>query len=248
MRWYHQCQDTQPTSSRNWLRHLLHRMSQGESYMPPCRHPGQPTGYVSDRLRLHCLSGMKQIVMDFFFEDISPFRGDIDTPVLDFWWRLPWVSKPGWIPCLRALSPACKSWDSPLVRHLLVASMVAGCFGFLVTSTLGFKARVNCVLSRLCHPRFTSGATPADCIEVSMAAEPFWSTNLQTSIGGGSGQTRARTHDRPCRTMQSLRCIPLGHSGSADCDGVESTKHNDGIKQWCCEMSNNDDVKLLSVR
>ena len=23
------------------------------------------------------------------------------------WWRLPWVSKPGWIPHLRALSPAC---------------------------------------------------------------------------------------------------------------------------------------------
>ena len=22
------------------------------------------------------------------------------TPVLDFWWRLSWVSKPGWIPCM----------------------------------------------------------------------------------------------------------------------------------------------------
>ena len=26
-------------------------------------------------------------------------RGATDTPFLDFCWRLPWVSKPGWIPC-----------------------------------------------------------------------------------------------------------------------------------------------------
>ena len=26
------------------------------------------------------------------------FRGATDTPVLDFWWHLSWVSKPGWIP------------------------------------------------------------------------------------------------------------------------------------------------------
>ena len=35
-----------------------------------------------------------------FLEDISPFRGATDTPILDFWWRLPRVSKPGWIPSL----------------------------------------------------------------------------------------------------------------------------------------------------
>ena len=38
--------------------------------------------------------------------------------------------------------------------------------------------------------RFTSGVTPADCIEVSMAAKPFRSRYLQTcpsSIGGNSG-------------------------------------------------------------
>ena len=67
-----------------------------------------------------------------FLEDISPFRETTDTPVLDFWRRLPWVSKPGWIPHLHALLPACNK--------------------FL---------------------RFTSGATPADYIEVSMTAEPF---------------------------------------------------------------------------
>ena len=42
-------------------------------------------------------------------------------------------------------------------------------------SVLGFKARVDplaCFLASVIL-RFTSGATPADCMEVSMAAEPF---------------------------------------------------------------------------
>ena len=76
-----------------------------------------------------CLSVFK------FLEDINPFRGATDIPVLDFWWCLPWVSKPGWIPFV--------------------------CF-------------LACMILR-----FTSGAMPADCIEVSMAAEPFWSMYLQ---------------------------------------------------------------------
>ena len=37
---------------------------------------------------------------------MSNFCGATDTPVLDFWWHLPWVSKPGWIPCFCASSPA----------------------------------------------------------------------------------------------------------------------------------------------
>ena len=42
--------------------------------------------------------GESYLVVLFYFlkvlEDISPFRGATDTPVLDFWWRLSWVSKP----------------------------------------------------------------------------------------------------------------------------------------------------------
>ena len=64
-----------------------------------------------------------------FFGGHESFCGATDTPVLDFWWCLPWVSKPGWIPHLRALSPVCHE--------------------FL---------------------RFTSGATPADCIAWQPAA------------------------------------------------------------------------------
>ena len=36
----------------------------------------------------------------FFFkclEDMSPFCGATDTPILDFWWHLLWVSKPKWV-------------------------------------------------------------------------------------------------------------------------------------------------------
>ena len=36
----------------------------------------------------------------FCLEDINPFCAATDTPVLDFWWRLLWVSEPGWIPSL----------------------------------------------------------------------------------------------------------------------------------------------------
>ena len=71
-------------------------------------------------------------------EEISLFRGATDTTVLDFWWCLPWVSKPGWIP-------------------------------------------FACFLARVIF-RFTSGTTLADCIEVSMAAKPFWSTYLQMCL------------------------------------------------------------------
>ena len=100
-----------------------------------------------------------------YLEDISPFRGATDTPVLNFWWRLPWVSRPGWIPHLCALLPACNE--------------------FL---------------------RFISGATPANCIEVSMAAEPFWSMYLQTC-----SQALVEVQGLP----QARHCRPLGHTGSA---------------------------------
>ena len=51
--------------------------------------------------------------MTFFlkiFEDISSFCGATDTPVLDFGWRLAWVSKPGWSPHLRAFLPTCNGF------------------------------------------------------------------------------------------------------------------------------------------
>ena len=63
-------------------------------------------------------------------------------------------------------------------------------FGLLMTCALGFKARVDPLAHVLCHLvhngilRFTSGATPAELLVASMAAKPFSSTYLQTSISG----------------------------------------------------------------
>ena len=55
---------------------------------------------------------------------------------------------------------------------------------------------------------FTSGATPADCTKVSMAAEPFQSTYLQTCPQALEVWTGTQTHDRPCRTQQARPCKP----------------------------------------
>ena len=63
-------------------------------------------------------------------------------------------------------------------------------------SVLAFNARV-CALSPACNGflRFTSGATPADLLVVSMTAEPFLSTHWHTSISG------ARVCDRACQCL-----------------------------------------------
>ena len=53
---------------------------------------------------------------------MSHFCGDTDTPVLDFWWHLLWVSKPEWA-ALFKLGGGIHfhvPWDSPLVQHLLI--------------------------------------------------------------------------------------------------------------------------------
>ena len=46
-------------------------------------------------------------------EDMSPFCGATDTPVLDFWWRLLWVSKPEWA-ALSALGGGVRATHSVL--------------------------------------------------------------------------------------------------------------------------------------
>ena len=50
----------------------------------------------------------------FFFQDISTFCGTSDTPVLDFWWCLSWVSKPRWIPFVCFLACAILRFTFPL--------------------------------------------------------------------------------------------------------------------------------------
>ena len=48
---------------------------------------------------------------------MSPFCGATDTSILDFWWRLLWVSKPEWVLPYSSLASHIP-WDSPLVQHL----------------------------------------------------------------------------------------------------------------------------------
>ena len=52
--------------------------------------------------RLPFVPSMQKTQLNLFLkivlEDISHFCEATDNPVLDFWWCLPWVSKPGWTP------------------------------------------------------------------------------------------------------------------------------------------------------
>ena len=70
-----------------------------------------------------------------------------------------------------------------------------------LTPALDFKVRVDPFLCFLAYVilRFTSNAAPADCIEVTVAVKPFWSTYLQTCLQAlVKVQTRVRTHDSLC--------------------------------------------------
>ena len=83
----------------------------------------QTIGSVNNPLQTSGGGGMRVFIFYFcknLLEYISPFRETTDTPFLDFWWHLPWVSTLGLIPCLYVLHLcAMDSSDSPLVRHLL---------------------------------------------------------------------------------------------------------------------------------
>ena len=93
------------------------------------------------------------------------------------------------------------------------------CPGFQSQGGSFFACFLVCVILR-----FTSGATPADCTEVGMAAEPFRSTYLemcpQALVDIQAGD---RTHDCLCGENST---VPLGHSGSAE--------SNENLCTHCC--------------
>ena len=73
------------------------------------------------------------------------------------------------------------------------------CLGLLVMSALGFNVRVDLVrtffIAWVLFLRFTSGATPADSIEVSMAVFLIYLlADTSASIGGGSGLKPTTIH------------------------------------------------------
>ena len=92
-------------------------LDQADTPTPSSRHPHPqqqtPPPPVADSTPPdgHCSGWYVSYWNAFLFfkkwEDISAFCGATDTPVLDFWWCLPFVSKSKWIPCLQASSPMC---------------------------------------------------------------------------------------------------------------------------------------------
>ena len=81
---------------------------------------------------------------------ISPFCGATDTSLLDFWWCLLWVSKPGWIPCLRTFWPGCNSWRPLLLNgKLWIMSSGYGLFFPSVTVRRDYNCHIIHVLYQL---------------------------------------------------------------------------------------------------
>ena len=100
---------------------------EGKSDMVILDQPG--SAYMSSQAA-NCGTGAHnfnlKVFFCFFFKN---FVGHMsicwatDTPVLDFWWCLLWVSKPEWVLPYSHLAEAYViyvPWDSPLVRHLLL--------------------------------------------------------------------------------------------------------------------------------
>ena len=114
-----------------------------------------------------------------FLEDTCPSCGATGTPVLDFWWRLPWVSKPGWTR-LHAFLPARYSSDSPLVRHMPTSW------------------RPTWQPSHF-DPHTCSHQTYPQAL-VALRSEP----GLEPMAWAG-----ARTHDLPCRSTAHLTTRPF---------------------------------------
>ena len=88
--------------------------------------------------------------LKFFGEHRSLFVGQL-VPVLDFWWYLSWISKPGWIHHLCASSPVCNGflWCDicwPLDgKHWSQASFWSTSF-----SSIGGTGTWDCVCCTVC--------------------------------------------------------------------------------------------------
>ena len=132
-------------------------------------------------------------------------------------WRQNFCTEGTWMPCLnfkdghnqvhffkkhlKDINLFCKATDTPK-------------FGLLVMPALGFKARVDpCILACVIL-RFTTGATPVNCIEVSIAAEAIWPTYTVDfqMCPQASVEVWGSTHDCLCGEHSA---VSFGHSSSA---------------------------------
>ena len=111
-------------------------------------------GYNGNNLNLHSYNchvfkvhvfSMTQFFWRFFFSRAHSHFGATGTPIVDFWWRLLWVSKPERFSLIREVNVMFTPKDPPLVLHianLLAVSIVgqqfqttAQCCHLLVHST-----------------------------------------------------------------------------------------------------------------
>ena len=101
--------------------------------------------------------------------------------------------------------------------------------------------------------KFTSGVTPADCIEVSMAAEAFWSMYLQAcpqALVEGSGLEPTTVH---AAHSKHGHCKPFGHSTSARKKqfipkGMESNQMNATIEFWRLSLCQSTSVDSITIK
>ena len=109
-----------------------------------------------NKVNLNCIQD--QIQFRFFkknLEDISPFSGATNTPVLAFWWCLLWVSKPEWTALIMLDGGTCVTHSLSFTSgatpsDLLVASMAAKPFSSMYLWA-GIGRAQNWDLSCHCH-------------------------------------------------------------------------------------------------
>ena len=105
-----------------WSLTLLGGGSSGAGVLRVCRDISRSLtspGGGSFGQRAEAPSG---VFKKLFLEDTCPFCGVIDSPVLDFWWHLPWFqSQGGSLTSMFCHLHTKDSSDSPLAWHLLTS-------------------------------------------------------------------------------------------------------------------------------
>ena len=99
---------------------------------------------------------------------MSPFCKVTNSPVLDFWWQLPWVSKPQWIPgllsllCDSQIHLWCDTWwlhRSQYCSQAFLIHILTDMFAYIGGGS-GFKPTTVCA-ARSKHGTVNHSATPA---------------------------------------------------------------------------------------
>ena len=103
----------------------------------------------------------------------SALGGFTDTPVLDFWWHLPWVSKPGWIPSLACFLtcaqqiPQIHLWCDTCLFHQYGCTLYKHVYGMAVARLLshasGFEPPMQWWAAQWCVTKSDALPTKLSC-------------------------------------------------------------------------------------